>query len=115
MTRKAIAAIMLSLSLPLSAFAQSGTGHDSHHPADIKVAQASNALTEGEVRKVDKDAGKVTIKHGPIRNLEMPGMAMVFRVKDLAMLDRVKAGDKIKFHAENINGALTVTQIESAK
>ncbi len=78
------------------------------------LAQAE-ALSDGEVRKIDKDAAKVTIKHGPIRNLDMPGMTMVFRVKDPAMLDQVKAGDKIKFQAENINGAITVTQMEPAK
>lgn len=83
--------------------------------AGAALAHAAEALTDGEVRKIDKDAAKVTIKHGPIRNLDMPGMTMVFRVKDPAMLDKVKAGDKIKFQAENINGALTVTQFESAK
>ncbi|MDP2240753.1 MAG: copper-binding protein [Burkholderiales bacterium] len=79
------------------------------------LAQAAETLSDGEVRKIDKDAAKLTIKHGPIRNLDMPGMTMVFRVKDKAMLDQVKAGEKIKFQAENINGALTVTQMEPAK
>ena len=73
------------------------------------------ALTDGEVRKVDKDAKKITIKHGPLANLDMPAMTMVFQVKDPAMLDKVKAGDKVKFQAEKIGGAFTVTQIEAAK
>jgi Cu(I)/Ag(I) efflux system periplasmic protein CusF len=71
----------------------------------------SAAFTEAEVRKVDKAAGKVTLKHGPIANLEMPPMTMVFRVKDAAMLDQVKAGDKVRFKAEKIQGAYTVTEV----
>ncbi len=76
---------------------------------------AAPTTTEGEVRKVDKEQGKVTLKHGPIENLGMPGMTMVFKVSDPKMLDMVKAGDKVKFAADNINGALTVTAIEAAK
>jgi Cu/Ag efflux protein CusF len=72
-------------------------------------------LADGEVRKVDKDAGKLTIKHGPIPSVDMPPMTMVFRVKEPGMLDKVKAGDKIKFDAEKIGGAYTVTKIEPAK
>lgn len=70
--------------------------------------------TEGEVRKVDKAAGKITLKHGPITNLDMPGMTMVFRVSDPALLDRVKAGDKVRFTAEKVDGALTVVRMEPA-
>ena len=70
--------------------------------------------TDGEVRKVDKAAGKVTLKHGPIANLEMPPMTMVFRVKDAAMLEQVKAGDKVRFKAEKIQGAYTVTEVAPA-
>lgn len=78
-------------------------------------ASQSAPLADGEVRKVDKDAKKITIKHGPLANLDMPPMTMVFQVKDPAMLDKVKAGDKIKFQAEKIGGAFTVTQIEPAQ
>ncbi len=77
------------------------------------AASAATALSEGEVRKVDKAAGKLTLRHGPLENLGMPAMTMVFRVKDPAMLDRVKPGDRIRFRAESVNGALTVTQIET--
>lgn len=84
---------------------QSQGGHDAHHPA---------ALSDGEVRKVDKDAKKITIKHGPLANLDMPPMTMVFQVKDPAMLDQVKAGDKIKFEAEKVGGAFRVTKIQPA-
>ena len=71
-----------------------------------------HALSDGEVRKVDKDAKKITIKHGPLANLDMPPMTMVFQVEDPAMLDQVKAGDKVKFQAEKVGAAYTVTKIE---
>ena len=75
---------------------------------------AAMAKIDGEVQKVDKDAKKVTIKHGPITNLNMPGMTMVFQVKDPAMLDQVKTGDKVRFKAEKANGAIVVTEIQPA-
>lgn len=78
-------------------------------------ALADDAKSDGEIRKVDKDAQKITIKHGPLTNLDMPPMTMVFRVKDAAMLDAVKPGDKVKFNAESLDGAITVTKIEKAK
>ncbi len=82
------------------------------------LAISSAALsqsTDGEVRKVDRDARKITIKHEPIRNLDMPAMTMVFQVKDPAMLERVKAGDKVSFEAEKLGGAYTLTRIEAVK
>ena len=78
------------------------------------VVATSAALTEGEVRKVDKDAKKITIRHGAIANLDMPPMTMVFQVSDAEFLDRVKAGDKIRFAVEKREGAFTVTRIETA-
>jgi Cu(I)/Ag(I) efflux system protein CusF len=78
-------------------------------------AQASPPATDAEVRKVDKDAGKITLKHGEIKNLDMPPMSMVFQVKDKALLDKVKAGDKVSFTADKINGQYTVLSIEAAK
>lgn len=83
-----------------------------HAQAARTDAAAPNAMSEGEVRKVDKSAGKITIKHGPLQNLGMDAMTMVFRAKDQAMLDQVKAGDKIRFVAEQLNGQLTVTRLE---
>lgn len=83
---------------------------------DIVVAQATAAdMTEGEVRKVDKDTKKITIKHGEIKNLDMPGMTMLFQVKDPLMLDMVKPGDKVKFKAEKAGGGIVVTEIQIAK
>ena len=70
--------------------------------------------TEGEVRKIDKEARKITLKHGPIKNLDMPGMTMVFQVKDVALLDKLVVGDKILFTAEQRQGAFVVTGIEKA-
>lgn len=80
-----------------------------------KPAAGAEALAEGEVKKVDKDAGKVTIKHGPLASLDMPAMTMVFRVKDPAMLDTMKTGDKIRFKAEKLGGNYTVTDLQPAK
>ena len=76
-----------------------------------------NALagyTDGEVRKVDKAAAKVTLKHGPIANLEMPPMTMVFQVRDPALLAKVKEGDKVKFKAEKVQGKYVVTELAPA-
>jgi Cu(I)/Ag(I) efflux system periplasmic protein CusF len=80
-----------------------------------QAAQPAGATVDGEVQKVDKEAGKITLKHGPIPNLDMPGMTMVFRVKDPVMLDSVKVGDKVRFSAERVGGALTVTQMTPLK
>ena len=78
-------------------------------------AAASADMSEGEIRKVDMDTKKITIKHGVIKNLDMPGMTMVFQVKDPAMLDKVKVGDKVRFMAEKAGGAIVVTDIQAAK
>ena len=79
------------------------------------MAMSDAAMTDGEVRKIDKENKKITLKHGEIKNLGMPGMTMVFQVKDVAMLDSVKQGDKVMFKAETANGALTVMEIMPAK
>ena len=71
-------------------------------------------MTDSEVRKVDMDAKKVTLKQGPIKKLDMPGMTMVFQVKDAALLDKLKAGDKVKVSIEQQQGAFVVTAIEKA-
>lgn len=95
--------------------------HATHHQSSVSTspvlaeqagAPGAVATTEGEVRKVDKDAEKLTIKHGSIANLDMPGMTMVFRVSDPAMLDSVKPGDKVRFIVDRIGGLFTVTKIE---
>jgi Cu/Ag efflux protein CusF len=79
-------------------------------------AAVAQSLIDGQVTKIDLSAGNVTIKHGPIKKLDMDqGMTMVFHAQDPAILKAVKAGDKIKFDAEDVNGQLTVTKIEKAK
>jgi Cu/Ag efflux protein CusF len=93
---KQVAAFALAVALAAPAWAQ----HYSNH-----------ALADGEVRKVDKEAKKITLKHGPLANLDMPAMTMVFQVADPAMLEQVKAGDKVSFQAENIDGRYTITRI----
>jgi Cu(I)/Ag(I) efflux system periplasmic protein CusF len=78
------------------------------------AAQAVTSMSEGEVRRVDRSAKKITVRHGPLVNLDMPAMTMVFQVKDEAMLDQVKVGDKVKFLAEKSDGAFTITKIQPA-
>ena len=102
----AVAVVCLALAPALPSRAD-----DAHHIP--KTAQSAASTTAGMVKKVDKSAGKITIQHEAIDNLAMPKMTMVFRVTDAAFLDRVKPGDKIRFAAEKINGAYTVTQIDS--
>ena len=92
----AISALALSATLSVAAF-----------------AQTMPSMTDGEVRKVDLEAGKVTIKHGDIKHLEMPGMTMVFTAKDKSILNNVKTGDKIKFMVVSDGGKMVVTEIQS--
>jgi Cu/Ag efflux protein CusF len=81
-----------------------------------QAASAQSGLIDGTVTKVDPPAEKITIRHGPIKKFDMDeGMTMVFRAADKAMLTAVKAGDKVKFDAERVNGQFTVTRIEKAK
>lgn len=69
-------------------------------------------MSDGEVRKIDKETQKITLRHGEIKSLDMPGMTMVFRVADAAMLDMVKVGDKVKFNVEKRDGAMVITAME---
>ena len=81
----------------------------------LALVSAAALAADGEVMKVDADQGKITLKHGPIENLGMPGMTMVFKAGDPAMTSQVKAGDKVKFEADKIDGAITVTKIAKKK
>jgi len=78
-------------------------------------AQSTAPLTDGEVKKMDPKAQTITLAHGPIQNLDMPAMTMVFPVKDKAMLDKVHVGDKVKFIAERESGHVVVTDIQLRK
>jgi len=82
-------------------------------PMASSSVQSRAAATEGEVRKVDLSTRKITLKHGDIENLGMPGMTMVFKVTDPKMLSNIKEGDRVRFTADRIDGALTVTSIEA--
>ncbi|MDM0002015.1 copper-binding protein [Variovorax sp. J22P240] len=76
---------------------------------------ATDELSNGEVRKVDKENARITLKHGPLNNLEMPGMTMVFKVSDNALLDTVQTGDKVRFRAEMVDGKIVVTKLEATR
>jgi Cu/Ag efflux protein CusF len=106
--------IALTLSLLLAgshALAQNKTAdHDSHH-----ATPTASSMSEAEVRKVDKGAKKITLKHGEIKNLDMPPMTMVFQVKDAALLEQVQAGDKVRFTADKVGGAYIVLTLEPVK
>lgn len=106
-------AIIGASSLACGAQAQGMSGHDHHAAAPAAKPDASKGteMSEGEVRKVDMENRKITLKHGPLKNLDMPPMTMAFMVTDPAMLNQVKAGDKVRFVAANPGGKLTVTEI----
>ena len=108
---------LLTLNAPAWAI---GDAHGPHggsakEQQPMHIAQADAAMADGEVRKIDKENKKITLKHGEIKSLDMPGMTMVFQVKDPAMLEKVKAGDKVRFAASKSDGALVVMSIELAK
>ena len=109
-TNTTIATVLLAMAalLPVSTMAQVA--------ADAaKSSTAAASMTDGEVRKIDKDTNKITIKHGEIKHLEMPGMTMVFNAKDKSLLDKVQVGDKVSFMVINEGGKMVVTAIEPAK
>ena len=112
----------LNVTLAASALAFLLAGHAQAQQATAASTQGSAVpaaslavFADGEVRKVDKDAKKITIRHGEIKNLDMPPMTMVFAVKDVVVLDKVKAGDKIQFKAVDDGGKLTVVEIQASK
>ena len=106
---------VLPIVLLAAAAAFSVTAHAQDKPAAAQLAAPNASMADGEIRKIDRDNKKITIKHGEIKNLDMPGMTMVFQVKDPAVLDKVKVGDKVKFVAEKSGGALVVTDIQPGK
>lgn len=123
------AVAFVGLAIPLIATAQGGStmGGTSGAPMmgssgsmmgdksgsqSMPMAASMAGMSEGEVRKVDSAVGKLTLRHGPLMNMNMPAMTMVFRVKDPAWLTQLKVGDKVRFLAERVDGNLTVTALE---
>ncbi|MBE0589981.1 MAG: hypothetical protein CVU36_04170 [Betaproteobacteria bacterium HGW-Betaproteobacteria-9] len=113
--------ILLRLAARLAAIALIGSTTIAHSqtatpaPAAPVASPASSLpLVAAEVRKVDLGAGKITLKHGEIPNLEMPPMTMVFQIRNPAQLGQIKVGDKVRFTAEKINGAYTVIDLQTA-
>jgi Cu/Ag efflux protein CusF len=95
----------------LMALAVSAPARATNHVTGSE-APSAGSFADGEIRKVDKEAKKLTIRHAPLENLGMPAMTMVFQVKDPSMLEAVKAGDKVKFVADKEGGSYTVTHME---
>jgi Cu/Ag efflux protein CusF len=84
--------------------------------AAAPIVATAQEMIEGQVTKIDESAGKITLRHGPIKKLEMDeGMTMVFKAQDPAMLKSVKVGDRVRFDADRVNGQFTVTKIQKAK
>jgi len=89
--------------------------HAAHDMNAMAKPAAAEPMSEGTIKKVDKASGKITVNHGPLARLQMPAMTMVFRVKDPAWLDQMKAGDKIRFIADKVDGAITVVEYEPVR
>ena len=105
-TRLTLAAALLGAGLAPLATAQV--------PGGVQLAQAASDLVDAEVRKVDRERGRVTLKHGEIKNLDMPPMTMVFNVADKAMLDKLTEGARVKVRVAQVGGKYTVTEVQAA-
>lgn len=107
---------LLIASLALMLGAQAGTADavepEAAAPAAEGTASSPSAWTEGIVRTVDRQRGKLTLRHGPLEQFDVPAMTMVLDVADRKMLDSVAPGDRVRFAVERIDGALTVTRLE---
>ena len=110
-----ITASLIAFSTLGAVSAQAASDHAGHAMASPSAASAEMQMIDAQVKKVDKAAGKVTLSHGPLANLNMPAMTMVLKVSNVAWLDQMKTGDKIRFMADNVNGAITVVHFEPAK
>jgi len=97
----------------IAPMATAQTDHSAHHaPATATTAPAELPWADAEVRRIDHQTGKISLRHGPIVNLDMPPMSMVFQMQDRTLLQRVKPGDRVRFTADQINGQYTVLQLE---
>ena len=109
-----VPAVMLLAATVSAQQAPQGADHDSHH-VHAHASAPKAPMSTGEVRKVDVAQAKVTLRHGPLANLDMPAMTMVFTVADKKLLDGIQQGDKVRFTAEKHNGVFLVTAIERAE
>ena len=109
-------AAALSLVLTGPALAQMTMDHGKMGMDQGKMPMAAApSMTDGEIRKIDKENGKVTIKHAEIKSLDMPGMTMVFTAKEKSLLDKIQTGDKVKFAVINDGGKMVITDIQTVK
>ncbi len=113
LTLAAVLALPLAMALP--AAAQTTAPAAATSAAPMGTVTAPSDMVEGEIRKISKDTGKLTIKHGPIKSMDMPPMTMVFTAKDPAMLDKVAVGDKIRFVVVEQGGQMVVTELQPSK
>lgn len=117
--RPLIAAAVLAMAVGFASPASAGQPAQdeaaARAPVRLAAATVAHDMAEGEVRRIDRDAAKVTLKHGVIKNLDMPPMTMVFGVQDKALLEGLKAGDRVKFKAIEKSGTYTVTELELLK
>lgn len=110
-----ITATLITFAALGAASVQAAGDHAAHAMAAQANPSAAMPMVDGQVKKVDKAAGKVTLAHGPLTNLNMPAMTMAFKLADAAWLERMKTGDKIRFMADSVNGAITVVHFEAAR
>ena len=117
MQKLTISAVAVAIGFAISGIPAAIAHEGEDHSAAAPAATAGKALpmVAAEVTKIDESAGKITLKHSDIPNLDMTGMTMVFKANDAAMLKAVKAGDKVKFTADKINGQISVMSIEKTK
>jgi Cu(I)/Ag(I) efflux system protein CusF len=106
-----LAPVFAAMIAAVSTSPLAASDHAGHAKTPATQGEASVQMTDGLVKKVDKPTGRITVSHGPLPN-GMPAMTMAFRVKDAAWIDKLKEGDKIRFMAEQINGAMTLVHIE---
>jgi Cu(I)/Ag(I) efflux system protein CusF len=117
-TRKTLAIVATIFAVGIAtqtASAQTNAGQAASTAAQVATSAMSSEMTSGEIRKIDRDNKKITLKHGAIKNLDMPGMTMVFQVKDASLLDGLAVGNVVQFSAENVSGAIVVTALHTVK
>lgn len=107
--------LLAAAALACATALQAQGAHDSHAGHGTQATAPAEAMATGEVRKIDRAQGRITLRHGPLPNLGMGAMTMVFRVADPALLEQIQEGDAVRFRATRENGALTVQALERAR